>query len=54
MDTGHKWTDRELAALEERIATVYRRAYKDIGKTIREYFDKFAARDDEQRARLDA
>lgn len=54
MDTGHKWTDRELAALEERIATVYRRAYKDIGRTIRDYFDKFAARDDEQRARLDA
>lgn len=54
MDTGHKWTDRELAALEKRIATVYRRAYKDIGRTIRDYFDKFAARDDEQRARLDA
>lgn len=54
MDTGHKWTDRELTALEKRIATVYRRAYKDIGRTIRDYFDKFAARDDEQRARLDA
>lgn len=53
-DEGHKLTDKELDKLEKRIASVYGDAAKDLQQTIDEYFSKFAKRDAEQRARLEA
>ena len=42
-----KWTDSELAALEKRIAQVYREASKDLDKEVKAYFGKFNLRDKE-------
>lgn len=41
------WTDKELEALEKRIAAVYKQAAKDLDKEVKEYFGKFALRDKE-------
>lgn len=48
MDYGHKMTERELAALERRIARIYKEAEKDLQKKIREYFSSFVERDKKQ------
>ena len=45
--TSDKWTDKELNALEKRIAEVYKQAEKDLDKEVKEYFAKFALRDKE-------
>lgn len=42
-----KWTDKELEALEKRIAQVYKEAEKDLNKEVQAYFGKFALRDKE-------
>ena len=49
-----KWTDKELAALEKRIAQVYREASKDLDKEVKEYFAKFKLRDKEMRKLVEA
>ena len=49
-----KWTDRELADLEKRIATVYREASKDLDKEVKQYFAKFKLRDEEMQKLVDA
>lgn len=41
------WTDKELEALEKRIAEVYKQAAKDLDKEVKEYFAKFVLRDKE-------
>lgn len=41
-------TERELAALERRIARIYKEAEKDLQKKIREYFSSFVERDKKQ------
>ena len=48
-DEGHRATDKQLAALERRIAKLYGEAGEEIGKTIAEYFENFRKRDDEMR-----
>lgn len=48
-DPAHEWTDQELAKLEKRIAEVYKEAAEDMGKTAREYFEKFTQREAEQK-----
>ena len=48
------WTDKELEALERRIAQVYREAEKDLDKEVKEYFAKFKVRDKEMQALCDA
>lgn len=48
MDYGHKMTERELAALERRIARIYKEAEKDLRKKIQEYFSSFVERDKKQ------
>ena len=48
-DLAHRWTDQQLAELEERIAKLYREAAEDLEKTINEYFAKFIERDKEMR-----
>lgn len=48
------WTDKELEALERRIAEVYRQAEKDLDKEVKEYFAKFKLRDKEMQALVNA
>ena len=47
MYTPDKWTDKELAELEKRIAEVYKQTEKDLDKEVKEYFAKFKLRDKE-------
>ena len=47
-------TDKELEALEKRIAEVYKQAEKDLQKEVNEYFAKFKVRDKEMQALADA
>lgn len=49
-DIGHKLTDKELAKLERRIATLYREAEKELQATIDAYFEQFKKRDEEMKA----
>ena len=49
-----KLTDRELEALERRIAEVFKQAEKDLDKDVKEYFAKFKLRDKEMQALVDA
>lgn len=49
-DLGQQMTDRELAALEKRIAKLYSEAGNELQETIDEYFKKFEKRDKEMRA----
>lgn len=49
-DLGHKLTDKELAALERRIAKLYREAGKELQATIDAYFEQFKKRDEEMKA----
>ena len=49
-----KWTDKELEALEKRIAQVYKQAEKDLDKEVKEYFAKFKLRDKEMQALVNA
>ena len=48
------WTDKELEALEKRIAEVYKQAEKDLNKEVKDYFAKFKLRDKEMQALVDA
>ena len=47
-------TDKELEALEKRIAKVYKEAEKDLDKDVKEYFAKFKVRDKEMKDLVDA
>lgn len=53
-DKAHQETDRLLAALERRIARVYKEARDDLNKSVEDYFKKFEKRDEEQRQRMEA
>ncbi len=48
------WTDKELEALERRIAKVFREASKDLDKEVKDYFAKFKLRDKEMQKLVDA
>lgn len=48
------WTDKELEALEKRIAKVYKEAEKELTKEVNEYFAKFKVRDKEMKDLVDA
>lgn len=48
-DEGHQLTDKKLAALEKRISSVYSEAAKELQKTIDDYFESFAKRDEEMK-----
>lgn len=52
--TPDKWTDKELEALEKRIAKVYKEAEDDLKKEVNEYFAKFKVRDKEMKDLVDA
>ena len=49
-DAAHLWTEKELAALERRIAKLYREAGDELQETIDRYFEQFAKRDEEMKA----
>lgn len=49
-DLGHRLTDKKLAALERRIAKLYREAGKELQATIDAYFEQFKKRDEEMKA----
>lgn len=51
-DEAHVRTDKELAALEARIAAEYKRAGGELRGGIEAYFESFARRDAETRARI--
>lgn len=53
-DLGHKLTDKELAALENRISGVYKDARDSLNETISEYFAKLVERDKRQQELLKA
>ena len=48
------WTDKELDALEKRIAEVFKEAEKDLDKEVKEYFAKFKLRDKQMQELVDA
>ena len=48
-DRAHRQTDKELAALERRIAQVYREARDELKDTIRAYFESFRIRDEQMK-----
>lgn len=49
-DYAHRLTDKELAALEKRIARIYRAAWDELGETVKAYFESFRKRDEEMKA----
>lgn len=49
-DVGHQLTDKQLAALERRIAKLYRGAGDELQETIDAYFEQFAERDKEMKS----
>lgn len=49
-DVGHQLTDKKLAALERRIAKLYRKAGEELQATIDAYFEQFKKRDEEMKA----
>lgn len=49
-DLGHRLTDKKLAALERRIAKLYREEGKELQATIDAYFEQFKKRDEEMKA----
>lgn len=49
-DLGHRLTDRELAALERRIARLYKIAGDELQETIDAYFEKLTKRDEEMKS----
>ena len=49
-DEAHRLTEKELAALEKRIAKVYREARDELSDAIKIYFERFRKRDEEMKA----
>lgn len=52
-DSAHGDTDKELADLERRIASVYRKAASEMEQTVNDYFSLFTKRDAEMREWVD-
>ena len=48
-DEGHNLTEKELAKLERRIASVYGKAAKELQETVDNYFQQFEKRDAEMK-----
>jgi hypothetical protein len=54
MSYADKWTDEQLADLEERISKIYTDAQKDFEKQATAYFDAFAKKDEEKRKKVES
>ena len=53
-DKGHELTDEMIEELEKRLEREYSRAYKDLARKTKAYFDKFKADDAAMKAQVDA
>ena len=53
-DYAHKWTDKQLAALEKRIAAEFKQAADELTATVNAYFAAFVKRDAEMAAKAEA
>ena len=53
-DEAHELTDKQLQALEKRVAKVYKEAKENLDETVRAYFEGFRRRDEAMKKRLDA
>ena len=53
-DYAHKWTDKQLAALEKRIAAEFKQAAEELTDTVNAYFTAFVKRDAEMAAKVEA
>ena len=53
-DYAHKWTDKQLAALEKRIAAEFQQAAEELTDTVNAYFEAFKKRDAEMAAKAEA
>ena len=53
-DYAHKWTDKQLAALEKRIAAEFKQAAEDLTDTVNAYFEALKKRDAEMAAKAEA
>lgn len=53
MSYADNYTDEQLERLEKKINKVYAEAQKDLENTAKDYFDKFAKRDEEYRKLVD-
>lgn len=53
-DYAHKWTDKQLAALEKRIAAEFQQAAEELTDTVNAYFAAFVKRDAEMAAKAEA
>ena len=53
-DEAHALTDKQLQALEKRVAKVYKEAKENLDETVRAYFEGFRRRDEAMKKRLDA
>lgn len=53
-DYAHKWTDKQLAALERRIAAEFKQAAEELTDTVNAYFATFKKRDAEMAAKAEA
>lgn len=54
IDIGHIQTDELLDSLEKRLAKEYQQAYREVEKKAADYFAKFAEKDKQQKALVDA
>ena len=52
-DYAHKETDKQLTALERRIAKLYKEAADELSNTVKEYFSQFEERDAEMAAQVE-
>ncbi len=50
LDKAHHMTDKQLAALEKRIAAEYKKAADELTETVNAYFERFKQRDAETKA----
>lgn len=53
-DYAHKWTDKQLAALESRIAAEFKQAAEELTDTVNAYFAALKKRDAEMAAKAEA
>src|SRR5699024_5833929 len=53
-DEAHELTEKQLQALEKRVAKVYIEAKENLDETVRAYFEGFRRRDEAMKKRLDA
>lgn len=53
-DYAHKWTDKQLAELEKRIAAEFKQAADELTATVNAYFTAFVKRDAEMAAKAEA